>query len=127
MFDIGMEKFLLIAVAVGLIAGPERLVSWMRTLSTYARRFRDAFREGKSQVTGELDRAAPDWRSLDPRRVDPRRIIRDALTADLSSPVPPRAHPTEDASSGLATPLAAEGDPPAPHPSASEQTRDKAS
>jgi len=87
-FDMGWDKLLLVGLLVGLVAGPERLLEWSRTAVRLLGRVRGAYQEGKAQVVGELDDVAPDWRSYDPRQVDPRRIIRDALLAP-----PPTAAP----------------------------------
>ncbi len=87
MFDMGWDKLLLVGLLVGLVAGPERLLAWSRTAVQMLGRLRGAYREGKAQVVGELDQFAPDWRSYDPRQMDPRRIIRSALEGDDPVPV----------------------------------------
>ena len=50
-------------------------------------------RDAKARVDEELGEEAKDvdWASLDPRRYDPRRIVRDALLDD-----PPRSGPSGD-------------------------------
>ncbi|MEX0153023.1 Sec-independent protein translocase TatB [Microbacterium sp. LMI1-1-1.1] len=94
MFDMGWDKLLLVAMLVGLVAGPERLMGWSRSAVQFLGRAREAYRAGKAQVVGELDQFAPDWRSYDPRRMDPRRIIRDALEGGEPAP-PVAAQPAE--------------------------------
>lgn len=98
MFDIGWDKLLLVAMLVGLVAGPERLMDWSRSAVQFLGRAREAYRTGKATVVGELDQFAPDWRSYDPRRMDPRRIIRDALEGGeppaTPAPEPVTAPPT---------------------------------
>ncbi|MDZ5146123.1 Sec-independent protein translocase family protein [Microbacterium testaceum] len=80
MFDLGWDKIVLVGILVGLVAGPERLVAWSKTAVQLLGRIRGAYQDGKSNVVGELDQFAPDWRTYDPRQIDPRRIIKSALT-----------------------------------------------
>jgi sec-independent protein translocase protein TatB len=83
-------EFLVLIVVALLVVGPERLpgyaeqlASWVRTL----RRFLGSARERVAEELGE-DVADVDWASLDPRRYDPRRIVRDALLEDVAPPPP---------------------------------------
>lgn len=84
-----IEKLLLIGLIAGMIIGPERLPRYAAALAQFTRRARDFARNAGSRVKEEMgeDFDDVDWRTLDPRQYDPRRIIREALLDD--APVPP--------------------------------------
>lgn len=83
-FGLTFEKLLVIGVIAAFIIGPERLpdaaerlagaVRWLRGQADTAK---DRLREEMGDEFDEVD-----WRKLDPRQYDPRRIIRDALLED---------------------------------------------
>ncbi|WP_188037832.1 twin-arginine translocase TatA/TatE family subunit, partial [Actinotalea sp. JY-7885] len=88
MLGVNGGEFLVLIVVALLVVGPERLpayaeqlASWVRTL----RRFATTARERVAEELGE-EAADVDWASLDPRRYDPRRIVRDALLEDVAPP-----------------------------------------
>jgi sec-independent protein translocase protein TatB len=84
-FDInGGELLVLLLVAV-LVIGPERLPRYAEQLGQWARRARTFLQETKSRVDEELGDEVRDvdWAALDPRRYDPRRIVREALLDDV--------------------------------------------
>lgn len=86
MFDInGGELLVLLLVAV-LVIGPERLPAYAEQLGKWARRARVFLRDTKERVDEELGDEVRDvdWAALDPRRYDPRRIVREALLDDLT-------------------------------------------
>lgn len=87
-FGLTIEKLLLIGLVAGLLIGPERLPRYVETLTRFARRARDYVTTAKTRVKEEMgpDFDDVDWRTLDPRQYDPRRIIREALLDD--APVP---------------------------------------
>jgi sec-independent protein translocase protein TatB len=87
-FGLTIEKLLLIGVIAALLVGPERLPRYAEALARFTRRTRDFLQGAKSRVREEMgsDFDDVDWRSLDPRQYDPRRIIREALLDD--APVP---------------------------------------
>lgn len=87
-FGLDMEKLLLIGVLAALLIGPERLPKAAETLGRLARQARDWTRGAKGRMKEEMGDDFDDieWRKLDPRQYDPRRIIRDALLDD--APVP---------------------------------------
>src|SRR6478735_6785118 len=88
-FGLTIEKLLVIGVIAALIVGPERLPRYAETLAQFTTRARDYLRVARTRVKDEMgeDFDDVDWRTLDPRQYDPRRIIREALLDD--SPVPP--------------------------------------
>ncbi|WP_248240353.1 Sec-independent protein translocase TatB [Microbacterium kunmingense] len=83
-FGITIEKLLLIGVIAALLIGPERLPRYAESLARFTRRTRDFLQGAKTRVREEMgsDFDDVDWRSLDPRQYDPRRIIREALLDD---------------------------------------------
>lgn len=92
MFGLTFEKLLLIGVVAAFLLGPERLPQYATQLGALVRRLR-GFGEGakdrmREEMGPEFDEV--DWKKLDPRQYDPRRIIRDAL---LDEPVVPSVRP----------------------------------
>jgi sec-independent protein translocase protein TatB len=82
MFGLSGEKLLLIGLIAVFVLGPERL-------PLYAARFAQWIKQAKTWLDGAQDRAKQelgedfqdvDWKKMDPRQYDPRRIIRDALS-----------------------------------------------
>ncbi|GAA1605610.1 twin-arginine translocase TatA/TatE family subunit [Leucobacter chromiireducens] len=78
------EKMLVILVIALFVVGPDRL-------PMYAKKLGDLVRNIKRMADGAKDRLRDemgpefdevDWKQLDPRQYDPRRIIRDALVED---------------------------------------------
>lgn len=82
MFGIDSEKLIILAVITALVLGPKRLPEYARKLAEWVRKFRQFADNAQSQLSEELGEEV-DWRKLDPRQYDPRRIIRDALVEPL--------------------------------------------
>ncbi|MDQ0727612.1 Sec-independent protein translocase TatB [Microbacterium sp. W4I20] len=96
MFGLTIDKITLIAVLAAFLIGPERLPAaaaglarMVRGLKEMAGGARDRLRD---QVGPEFDDV--DWKKLDPRQYDPRRIIQDALLDDSPRPTNPAASTT---------------------------------
>lgn len=87
-FGLTIEKLLLIGLVAGLLIGPERLPRYVESLTRFARRAKEYVTTAKTRMKDEMgaDFDDVDWRTLDPRQYDPRRIIREALLDD--APVP---------------------------------------
>lgn len=87
-FGITFEKLLLIGLIAVLLVGPERLPRYAETFARLVRRGGEFLRDTKSRVREEMGPEIDelDWRKLDPRQYDPRRIIRDALFEDDPPP-----------------------------------------
>lgn len=87
-FGLTIEKLLLIGVIAAFIVGPERLPRYAEALANFTRRARDWVTSARTRVREEMgeDFDDVDWKTLDPRQYDPRRIIREALLDD--APVP---------------------------------------
>ncbi|AUG29311.1 MULTISPECIES: hypothetical protein [Microbacterium] len=87
-FGLDWDKLVLILIVAALLVGPERLPHYAETLAKLTVRAREWLSGAKTRVKDELGEDFDDveWRKLDPRQYDPRRIIRDALLDD--APVP---------------------------------------
>lgn len=98
-FGLTFEKLLLIGLIAVMIIGPERLPKVAENFSKFVRRAGLFLRDTKSKVREEMgpDIDDVDWRKLDPRQYDPRRIIRDALLEDDPRPTTPAAAIAEPA------------------------------
>lgn len=83
-FGIDGDKLLLIAIVAVLLVGPERLPHYAESLGRFTVRAREWLGGAKTRVKEEMGEDFDDieWRKLDPRQYDPRRIIRDALLDD---------------------------------------------
>lgn len=89
------DKLFVILVIALFVVGPDRLPG-------YAKKLGELVRNIKSMASGAKDRMREemgpefedvDWKKLDPRQYDPRRIIREALLED-DSPARPAAAAT---------------------------------
>jgi sec-independent protein translocase protein TatB len=129
-FDINPGELLILLVVAVVVIGPERLPKYAAELAKLVRYARGFARNAREQVREELgeDFDDIDWQALDPRRYDPRRIVREALLDDDDEPqvsdrapnVPDAMRPDDDGPHGAtAAGLAADDDGgvPAPRPS----------
>lgn len=84
MFGLTFDKLLIIGVIAVFILGPDRLPYYASQLAKLVRQVRTMANNAKSRVREEMgdDFDEVDWKKLDPRQYDPRRIIRDALLED---------------------------------------------
>nr|WP_220476099.1 Sec-independent protein translocase TatB [Microcella alkalica] len=87
------EKLLLIGLIAVLLIGPDRLPGYAAQFARFIRTLRDMANGAKERMRDEMgpDFDDVDWKKLDPRQYDPRRIIREALLEDDAQPVRPRA------------------------------------
>ncbi|KAB1663798.1 Sec-independent protein translocase TatB [Pseudoclavibacter sp. CFCC 13611] len=78
------EKILLVAVVAALILGPANLPRYAELLGRGTRKVKEFLESSKQRVKDETDGAIDDldWKKLDPRQYDPRRIIAEALQDD---------------------------------------------
>jgi sec-independent protein translocase protein TatB len=83
-FGLTIEKLLLIGVIALFLIGPDRLPGYSAQLGRFARNLRRLASGAKGRMKDELgpDFDEEEWKKLDPRQYDPRRIIRDALRED---------------------------------------------
>jgi sec-independent protein translocase protein TatB len=126
MFGLTFEKLLIIGIIAALLIGPDRLPHLASQLANFvkaAKRMAESGRERlRDEVGDEVDDI--DWRNLDPRRYDPRRIVRDAVSSafddeekkERPKPPPPssRYRPPQrgEATSPPAAPAPARGEEP---------------
>lgn len=82
------EKLLLIGVIAMFIFGPERLPQLASQLATWIKQVRAWADGAKDRAKAEFgdDFDVDEWRKLDPRQYDPRRIIRDAWNEAGAAP-----------------------------------------
>ena len=85
MFGLTFEKLLLIGVLAVFLLGPERLPQYAAGLARLVKGIRNMATGAKERMREEMGDDV-DWRTLDPRQYDPRRIIRDALLDNPQSP-----------------------------------------
>jgi sec-independent protein translocase protein TatB len=83
-FGLTFEKLLLIGLIAVLIVGPDRMPAAAAAFARFVRAVRDFANGAKSRVQDEMGPEYDDidWKKLDPRQYDPRRIIREALLDD---------------------------------------------
>ncbi len=95
-FGLTFEKLLVIGAIAALLLGPDRLPRYAEMLAHAVKRGREMLGTARERMQDELGDDV-DWRTLDPRQYDPRRIIREALLDDAPSPspgpVPPASSP----------------------------------
>ncbi|MGO1542722.1 MAG: twin-arginine translocase TatA/TatE family subunit [Gulosibacter sp.] len=87
------EKLLLIGIIAVFIFGPDRLPKLAEQLAHFIKRARAWTEDAKTRVSEEMgeDFTEEDWRKLDPRQYDPRRIVRDAWNDADPNPRKPAA------------------------------------
>ena len=122
MFGINGPEFLVLALVALLVVGPERLPKYASQLARLVREVRRMATGAREQVRAELGPEFDDidWKKLDPRQYDPRRIVREALSDTFEDDAPKRRKPDDaDGARGAGS----AGDAPAgPAPFDSEAT-----
>jgi len=83
-FGLSSEKILILLVLAVFILGPERLPQYARSFAQFIKKLRKMANSAQEQMKNELGEGFEDldWKKLDPRQYDPRRIIREALLED---------------------------------------------
>ncbi|SDT05883.1 sec-independent protein translocase protein TatB [Microterricola viridarii] len=91
-----MEKVLIIGIIAVFLLGPEKLPHYAAQLGRLVRQLRDMANGAKDRMRDEMgpDFDDVDWKKLDPRQYDPRRIIREALSDDEPTVAAAAAAPT---------------------------------
>nr|WP_072314021.1 hypothetical protein [Agrococcus sp. Marseille-P2731] len=104
MAGITLDKLLIIAILAAVLIGPERLPLLAEKLGGLVRGLRDlaggARERMREEMGPEFDEV--DWKKLDPRQYDPRRIVMDALKDD-PAPAPPGAFEAAASQAAVAT------------------------
>jgi sec-independent protein translocase protein TatB len=75
---------MILLVLALFILGPERLPGYAKAFAQFIKKMRAMANSAQSQMKDELGEGFEDldWKKLDPRQYDPRRIIREALLDD---------------------------------------------
>ena len=86
MFGLSGEKLIILVIIAAFVLGPERLPQYAKQLANLIKSVRRMAEGAKDQLSSELgpEYQDLDWKKLDPRQYDPRRIIREALVEDLN-------------------------------------------
>lgn len=127
LFDINGGELLVILLVAVIVIGPSRLPRYAEQLARLTKQARHLLQDARRRVDDELgdDVKDIDWDALDPRRYDPRRIVRDALLAPepgaaagarAATGARPAGARTGSAIRGSAPPGAAAAAAPAPPP-----------
>ena len=101
MFGLDSTKLILVAILAAFLLGPSRLTAAAAWLGATVRQLREFTEAAKQRAREEIGEEFDDieWKALDPRQYDPRRIIADAMLAPptLSRAIDPPEKPTPDA------------------------------
>ncbi len=83
-FGLTFDKLIIIAVIAVFLIGPDRLPGYAAQLARLVRSLRAIADGAKDRMREEMgpEFDEVDWKKLDPRQYDPRRIIREALLED---------------------------------------------
>ena len=81
MFGINGGELLVLLLLAAVLIGPERLPRYAEQLARRA-----ALTTTRARLAEELGEDDVDWSALDPRRYDPRRIVREALAEPVGPP-----------------------------------------
>jgi len=89
-FGLTIEKLLIILVIAVFLIGPNRLPDFAAGLARLTKGLRSLATGAKERMREEMgdEFDEVDWRRLDPRQYDPRRIIADALLDSPQSAAP---------------------------------------
>src|SRR3954447_10686658 len=109
------EKLLLLAVLAVVLLGPDRLPRYAAQLARLVKSLKSLTDNAKDRMREEMgpEFDEVDWKKLDPRQYDPRRILREALLEDAppaAAVVAPVARPVRSAPAepGVPAPFDAE-------------------
>ncbi|WP_254678100.1 Sec-independent protein translocase TatB [Agrococcus sp. SGAir0287] len=104
-----LDKLIVIGIIAAIILGPERLPSAAERLAGLVRSVRDLANGAKDRMREEMgpEFDEVDWRKLDPRQYDPRRIVREALQDD--APTAARTATTQASTASTVAAMAAAG------------------
>ncbi|MBB6403251.1 sec-independent translocase [Arthrobacter sp. AZCC_0090] len=107
MIDISVEKVALLLIIAVLVLGPTKLPEYARKLGRLIRELRRMASGAQEKIRQELGPEFEDidWRKMDPRQYDPRRIIREALLEEEAPPQPATSIQTPPPASPPARPV----------------------
>jgi sec-independent protein translocase protein TatB len=78
-FGLSGEKLLILGLIAIFVLGPDKLPHYAQQLARLVKSLKRMAEGAKGQLQTELGEDL-DWKKLDPRQYDPRRIIREALS-----------------------------------------------
>lgn len=81
MFGVNGAEAVFLILLAALVIGPERLPRYAEQLARWVRSARRSLSGTREQLAAEVG-----WTTLDPRRYDPRWIVREALTTPEPAP-----------------------------------------
>lgn len=83
-FGLSFDKILVIGIIAVVVIGPQRLPAAAARLAQLVRTVRQMADGARDRLRDEMGPEFDDvdWKKLDPRQYDPRRIIREALLED---------------------------------------------
>ena len=84
MFGLSGEKLLILGLIAVFVLGPDKLPHYAKQLANFIKSLKKMADGAKGQLQSEIGEEL-DWKQLDPRKYDPRRIIREAL-AEADAP-----------------------------------------
>lgn len=93
-FGLSFDKIVVIAIVAVFLIGPDRLPAYAAQLARIVRGVMKLADGAKDRLREEMgpEYDEVDWKRLDPRQYDPRRIIREALVeSDVEAPVKPKS------------------------------------
>ena len=98
-FGLTFDKLLIIGIIAVFLLGPERLPYYASQLARLVKSLRGMANGAKERMREEMgpDFDDIDWKKLDPRQYDPRRIIREALIDDEPATPAVQVKPVESA------------------------------
>jgi sec-independent protein translocase protein TatB len=115
-FDINGGEMLVLAGVALVVLGPDKLPGYAAQAARMLRQVRTMADNARDQMKDHLGPEFDDidWKTLDPRQYDPRRIVRDALMSDDEDAAPekpvsrggPRPVADDDAAGGTDRPSA---------------------
>jgi len=82
-FDVNGSEFLVLGAVALFVLGPDKLPGYAAQAARVLRQLRAMADGAKDQMREQLGPEFDDvdWKTLDPRQYDPRRIVRDALAS----------------------------------------------
>ena len=94
-FGLTFDKLLIIAIIAVFLIGPDRLPGYAAQLARLVKSLRSMADGAKERMREEMgpEFDEVDWKKLDPRQYDPRRIIREALVDEVTPAAKPVSSP----------------------------------
>jgi sec-independent protein translocase protein TatB len=85
MIGLTFDKVLVILLIAAFVIGPQHLPAYAAGLAAAVRSLRGFAGKAQERIKEEMgeDFDDVDWKQLDPRRYDPRKIIKEALMEPL--------------------------------------------